>query len=164
MKAWNAFTVSAGLLSTAIVLVERGFSIQPRLFAAHLLAYMGVVLLPHGLISEVGRWIRNQGTQTVKGGSSQGDTGRRELRHGGAVIGVLERTFIFLLFLMSNASMLAMKDAINSLALIVATKALFRFGEKTTEAKEWYIIGTLLSITSGVLLSWLTLGAIWGEN
>ncbi len=139
----------AGLLSLALLLLFQGAPIvEPRMIASHLLAYLSVLLLPHSLISELGRRIRS-------GGGEEGF-------HGGAVIGVMERSFVFLLFLMSANCLLPVKDALSSLAIVVAAKALFRFDRRTMEA-EWYIIGTFFSLTSGIALSWLSLHMIWGR-
>ncbi|MDK2384106.1 MAG: hypothetical protein QI199_04770 [Candidatus Korarchaeota archaeon] len=138
----------AGLLSLALLLLFQGAPIvEPRMIASHLLAYLSVVLLPHSLISELGRRIQ-------LGGDEEGF-------HGGAMIGLMERSFIFL-FLMSANCLLPVKDALSSLAIVVAAKALFRFNRRTMEA-EWYIIGTFFSLTSGIALSWFSLYMIWGR-
>ncbi len=136
----------AGILSLASLLLMEGMPDVESL-APHLLAYLSVVLLPYYLISEVGSRLHPKNGEDF---------------HGGALIGVLERSFIFLLFLMSANCTLPVKDALNSLAMVIAAKALFRFSEKTVEA-EWYIVGTFLSLTSGVALSWLSLYVIWGR-
>ncbi len=139
----------AGLLSLALLLLfQRAPSVEPKIIASHLLAYLSVVLLPYSSISELGRKIR----------PGVGEEGF----HGGAIIGLMERSFIFLLFLMSANCLLPVKDALSSLAMIVAAKALFRFSRRTMEA-EWYIIGTFFSLTSGIALSWLSLYVIWGR-
>ncbi len=152
----GALVISAGLLPLVLLLWMEGIpSVQPRLLVAHLLAYLTVVVLPYGVISEVGNRLS---TQRNGVGENEG----RGRFHGGALIGVLERSFIFVLFLMTANHLLPLKDALGSLAMIIAAKALFRFSERTTEA-EWYIIGTFLSITSGVALSWFTLYVIWGR-
>lgn len=159
----GALVISAGLLPLVLLLWMEGIpSVQPRLLVAHLLAYLTVVLLPYGIISEVGNRLSTQ-RNGVGESEGRGDEERGKGRfHGGALIGVLERSFIFVLFLMTANHLLPLKDALGSLAMIIAAKALFRFSERTTEA-EWYIIGTFLSITSGVALSWFTLYVIWGR-
>ncbi|GEM_PF-2913516 len=148
-RVGEALILLSGFISLVILFLLQGTpGVETGMFASHLLAYLSVVLLPYSLISELGRRIR-------PGGGEGGF-------HGGAMIGVMERSFIFLLFLMSANCLLPVKDALSSLAMIVAAKALFRFSERTVEA-EWYIIGTFFSLTSGIALSWLSLYVIWGR-
>lgn len=142
--------------------------VEPRLVVTHLLAYLTVILLPCGLISQVGEWLTPSRVGEGNGDSASGKKceERDGVRgkggfHAGALIGALERTLIFILFLMTANRMLPLKDALGSLTLVIAAKALFRFSERTEEA-EWYIVGTFLSLTSGVALSWFTLHLIWG--
>ncbi len=162
-RVQGALVILAGLLPMVLLLWIEGIpSVQPKLLVTHLLAYLTVVLLPYSIISEVGNRLSSQ-RDGMRENERREDEGREKGRfHGGALIGVLERSFIFVLFLMTATHLLPLKDALGSLALIIAAKALFRFNERTTEA-EWYIIGTFLSITSGVALSWFTLHVIWGS-
>ncbi len=133
-----------------------------RLAIIHLLAYLTVILLPYGLISKVGKWLTPKRIKEDEGEGDNEGTGEKGEFHAGALIGALERSLIFILFLMTTSQLLPLKDALGSLTLIIAAKALFRFSERTEEA-EWYIVGTFLSITSGVALSCLTLHLIRGS-
>ncbi len=167
--------LSLGIISLALLILiqmERFESlwanIMPEL-AAYLLAYLSVILIPYSLIAMVSRVIYHpSGDRSSSEQSNRSDRQQSRQKqspdefHGGAIIGASERSLIFLLFLMSATCILPVKDALGSLAVIIAAKAIFRFNSKTEEA-EWYIIGTLLSLIMGVALSWLSLYLIWGR-
>jgi len=79
------------------------------------------------------------------------------LKGAGQYIGYIERSLIFSTFLLtyfsSSENYLALLGA---LSLIIAGKGLFRFSSTSERpCAEWYILGTFLSITLAVFLSWL---------
>jgi hypothetical protein len=83
---------------------------------------------------------------------------RRGLTGGGQVIGMLERSLIFLFVLLGSEA---------AVGFLIAAKSIFRFGElrdaRNRMEAEYIIIGTLASFTWGILGSWLTgyaLGAL----
>ncbi len=141
-------TISGGRIGVLSPLVP--------LIVPNFLAYLSVTLIPMAFIS----WIFSllYPDDNVNG---SGKRASKEI-HGGALIGFLERTLIFLLLLISSSCIIPVKDAIGSLAIIIAAKAIFRFQGKSQEA-EWYITGTFLSLTSGLALSWFSLYLIWGR-
>jgi hypothetical protein len=73
------------------------------------------------------------------------------LKQGGATIGNLERTLIFLLILIGQPG---------AIGFLVAAKSILRFEEaKKQELAEYVLIGTLLSFTLAIALTYLTLTA-----
>ena len=77
---------------------------------------------------------------------------------GGYLIGYTERSLIFLSFMINyydNA--LSYASILSFLSVIVAGKAIFRYSSKETDDRscaDWYILGTLMSITMALALSW----------
>ena len=70
------------------------------------------------------------------------------LKRAGAVIGILERTFVLTLVLIGEYS---------SIALIFTAKSIARFEElKDRKFAEYYLIGTLASILCALLVGILT--------
>lgn len=73
----------------------------------------------------------------------------RGLRGGGRLIGWLERSLIFLLFLIGQPG---------GIGFLVAAKSILRFEETKREAiGEYVLIGTLFSFTLAILFSHLTI-------
>jgi len=73
------------------------------------------------------------------------------LKRGGECIGNLERTLIFLLILIGQPG---------AIGFLVAAKSILRFEEaKKQKLAEYVLIGTLLSFTLAMALSYLTLQA-----
>lgn len=71
---------------------------------------------------------------------------RKEIARG-RLIGILERTLVFLL---------TVNDAVSALGLIIAAKALTRFKDlDEREFAEYVLIGTLLSMSSAVAIGFL---------
>ncbi|MGY5872724.1 MAG: hypothetical protein RTV72_10800 [Candidatus Thorarchaeota archaeon] len=77
---------------------------------------------------------------------------------GGYLIGYTERSLIFLSFLINfYDSTLSYASILSFLSVIVAGKAIFRYSSKNTDDRscaDWYILGTLMSITMALALSW----------
>ncbi len=77
---------------------------------------------------------------------------------GGYLIGLTERSLIFLSFLISyydNA--ISYSSILGFLSFVVAAKAIFRYSSRDSGNRacaDWYILGTLLSITMGLGVSW----------
>ncbi len=77
---------------------------------------------------------------------------------GGYLIGYTERSLLFLSFMISyydNA--LSYASILSFLSVIVAGKAIFRYSSKETDDRscaDWYILGTLMSITMALALAW----------
>ncbi|MFX1483944.1 MAG: hypothetical protein ACFFCP_12255 [Promethearchaeota archaeon] len=80
------------------------------------------------------------------------------LRHGGYLIGCVERSLIFLALLITYYdSSLSFAAVLSFLSVIVAGKAIFRYSSKATDDRacaDWYILGTLMSITLALALTW----------
>lgn len=73
------------------------------------------------------------------------------LKQGGACIGALERTLIFQLILIGQPG---------AIGFLVAAKSILRFEEaKKQKLAEYVLIGTLLSFTLAISLTYLTLKA-----
>lgn len=75
---------------------------------------------------------------------------REGLRHGGQVIGQLERALIFFFVLIGSPE---------AVAFLIAAKSIFRFGELTKHSRneaEYILIGTLMSFGWGLLIAWFT--------
>jgi len=74
------------------------------------------------------------------------------LRSGGKLIGQLERTLIFLLMVIGQPA---------GIGFLVAAKSILRFEEaKKQQLAEYVLIGTLLSFSLAIALSYLTIKAI----
>lgn len=75
----------------------------------------------------------------------------RGLRSGGSVIGQLERSLIFIFILIGQPE---------GIGFLIAAKSIFRFGEikepKHRREAEYIIIGTLMSFSYGILISYAT--------
>lgn len=74
------------------------------------------------------------------------------LKSGGKLIGQLERTLIFLLMIIGQAA---------GIGFLVAAKSILRFEEaKKQQLAEYVLIGTLLSFSLAIALSFLTIKAV----
>jgi len=86
----------------------------------------------------------------------------RGLEEAGRVIGIAERTLIYVFICAGSAT---------AIGLLIAAKSILRFGDVTGEARkhaEYVIIGTLVSFALAVPLSYLfawmafdVIGGIW---
>jgi hypothetical protein len=80
------------------------------------------------------------------------------LRYGGSLIGFAERSLIFLAVTIAYFdNTLTYTSILSFLSVIVAGKAIFRYSGKDTSNRacaDWYILGTLMSITMGLALTW----------
>ena len=84
--------------------------------------------------------------------SATPDTGDQGIPEGGAWIGLLERTLIFILVLV---------DQFGAIGFLIAAKSILRFQyAKERSHSEIVIIGTLASFTWAILFAWLTAQAI----
>ena len=94
------------------------------------------------------------------GEGSGGDIGIRcgGLPSGGYLIGYTERSLIFLsLMIAYYDSALSYVSILSFLSVIVAGKAIFRYSSKESSDRacaDWYILGTLMSISMALALSW----------
>ena len=79
----------------------------------------------------------------------------RGFTRGGRLIGQLERALVFLLVATGNLA---------AVGFLVAAKSVFRFGEVKDAGQrkeaEYILIGTLMSFTWAVFVSWLTTAAL----
>lgn len=77
---------------------------------------------------------------------------------GGYLIGYTERSLIYLSFMIHYYdNVLSYASILSFLSVIVAGKAIFRYSSKETDDRscaDWYILGTLMSITMALALSW----------
>jgi len=73
------------------------------------------------------------------------------IKEGGRIIGILERSLIFLFILVDYPA---------GIGFLIAAKSVFRFGELTSPDRriqaEYIIIGTLLSVLFGAIAAYLT--------
>ena len=80
------------------------------------------------------------------------------LQYGGVLIGYAERSLIFLAVVMAYFDgALSYTSILSFLSVIVAGKAIFRYSSKETNDRacaDWYILGTLVSITMALALAW----------
>lgn len=80
------------------------------------------------------------------------------LQYGGYLIGYVERSLIFLAIVIAYFdSALSYTSILSFLSVIVAGKAIFRYSSKETNDRacaDWYILGTLMSITMALALTW----------
>lgn len=80
------------------------------------------------------------------------------LKYGGYLIGYTERSLIYLAIVIAYFDTALSYTAILSfLSVIVAGKAIFRYSSKETNNRacaDWYILGTLMSITMALALAW----------
>lgn len=114
-------------------------------------AYLLVLILPGLLIDLVFGWI-GQGINEDIASKCGG------LQYGGYLIGYAERSLIFLAVVMAYFdSALSYASILSFLSVIVAGKAIFRYSSKETNDRacvDWYILGTLMSITMALALTW----------
>ncbi len=80
------------------------------------------------------------------------------LRYGGYLIGCVERSLIFLTIVIAYFdSALSYSSILSFLSIVIAGKAIFRYSSKETNDRscaDWYILGTFMSITMALALSW----------
>ena len=80
------------------------------------------------------------------------------LKHGGYLIGYAERSLIFLAVVIAYYdAALTYASILSFLSVIVAGKAIFRYSSRGTDDRacaDWYILGTLMSITMALALTW----------
>ncbi|MFW9890326.1 MAG: hypothetical protein ACFFER_19270 [Candidatus Thorarchaeota archaeon] len=80
------------------------------------------------------------------------------LKHGGYLIGYAERSLIFLAVIIAYYdTALTYASILSFLSVIVAGKAIFRYSSRGTDDRacaDWYILGTLMSITMALALTW----------
>jgi len=83
--------------------------------------------------------------------NQQGKLLNRGLKNGGNMIGQLERSLIFIFILIGYPE---------GIGFLIAAKSIFRFGEikepKHRREAEYIIIGTLMSFSYGILISYAT--------
>jgi len=83
--------------------------------------------------------------------NQQGELLNRGLKNGGNMIGQLERGLMFIFVLIGHTE---------GLGFLIAAKSIFRFGEikepKYRWEAEYIIIGTLMSFSYGILISYAT--------
>jgi hypothetical protein len=147
----------SGLLMTvlsAIALFLIGiFPISPPYaeFFTILFGYLLALFLPGLLIDLVFGWV-GRGLEEDIASKCGG------LRYGGYLIGYTERSLIFLAVVISYYdSALSYASILSFLSVIVAGKAIFRYSSKETNNRacaDWYILGTLMSITLALALTW----------
>jgi len=118
----------------------------------------GLILTTHVGGVLVGIWVQpylgDMTKQKPEGGKpilAAGNESQRGLAKGGRSIGRWERGLIFFLVMIGKPE---------AVAFLVAAKSIFRFGElnnRENRAEAEYItIGTLMSFTWGLVVSWLT--------
>ncbi len=80
------------------------------------------------------------------------------LRYGGYLIGYTERGLIYLAFMIAYfEDTISFVSVLSFLSVIVAGKAIFRYSSRGTDDRacaDWYILGTLMSITMALALTW----------
>jgi hypothetical protein len=115
------------------------------------LAYLLALFLPGLVIDLVFGWMG----QGIEGGIAAKCGG---LEHGGYIIGYVERSLIFLAIVIAYFEPgLSYASILSFLSVIVAGKAIFRYSSKVSEDRacaDWYILGTLMSITMALALTW----------
>jgi len=133
-----------GLLGgIAWVLSDSGITLTPNPGYAVLVWVAGFVAVTRGAgfaVSKVAKQLTEINGLEIDG-----------LQHGGACIGTLERTLIFLLILIGQPG---------AIGFLVAAKSILRFEEaKKQKLAEYVLIGTLLSFTLAISLTFLTMKA-----
>lgn len=117
------------------------------------MAWVSTLTLPSALISALSLILESEEVREKCMG----------LPAGGRVIGYLERSLIFSMFLMAKIEDIPLEDAINALGLLVAGKAIFRFSRvEERVCADWYIIGTFSSLLAGIIESWLLISLVVG--
>jgi len=80
------------------------------------------------------------------------------LHSGGCLIGFMERSLIFVAIMIAYYdSSLSYTAILSFLSVIVAGKAIFRYSSKDTGDRacaDWYILGTFMSITMALTMTW----------
>ncbi len=116
-----------------------------------LLAWLSTMMLPSAAISALSLVLGGEGIREKCGG----------LPAGGRIIGYLERSVVFSVFLISKIEGIPLKDVMNVLGLLVAGKAIFRFSRAEERVcADWHIIGTFSSLLAGTVMSWLLLSLL----
>ncbi|MDF3128232.1 DUF3307 domain-containing protein [Kiritimatiellaeota bacterium B1221] len=125
-------------------LSEAGITLTPDPWYEGLVWISGFVLVTKGAgfaVAKVAQALVEENGLVVKG-----------LKHGGACIGNLERSLIFLLILIGQPG---------AIGFLVAAKSILRFEEaKKQELAEYVLIGTLLSFTLAIASTFLTMMAV----
>lgn len=116
-----------------------------------LFGYLLALFLPGLVIDLVFGWLG----QGIEGGIASKCGG---LQHGGYLIGYIERSLIVLAVVISYfESALSYTSILSFLSVIIAGKAIFRYSGRATDDRacaDWYILGTLMSITMALALIW----------
>lgn len=142
-----------GLLLTIISITALYIStfVEMQVLYRHLViissGYLLTLCLPGLLIDLIFTWLGEDIASKCGG-----------LRHGGYLIGCVERSLIFLALLITYYdSSLSFASVLSFLSVIVAGKAIFRYSSGGTDDRacaDWYILGTLMSITLALGLTW----------
>ncbi|TFG06715.1 hypothetical protein EU538_09845 [Candidatus Thorarchaeota archaeon] len=123
-----------------------------REFITIIAAYLLSLVLPGLLIDLVFAWLGNRAGEDIAGKCGG-------LRYGGYLIGYVERSLIFLAVLIAQYDPdLSFASVLSFLSVIVAAKAIFRYSNRETENRacgDWYILGTLMSITMALAFTWI---------
>jgi hypothetical protein len=111
------------------------------------MVWKGLILLGgYGLTVFGAGWLINP---VIKRMIRKNNLSIRGLRGGGRLIGWLERSLIFLLFIIGQPG---------GIGFLVAAKSILRFEESKREAiGEYVLIGTLFSFTLAILFTHLTI-------
>ncbi|KXH76210.1 MAG: hypothetical protein AM326_03235 [Candidatus Thorarchaeota archaeon SMTZ-45] len=146
-----------GLLMTAISSVALYLIVVfpvPSLYTEFftiLFGYLLAMFLPGLLIDLVFGWVGRGLAEDIA--SKCGG-----LKYGGYLIGYAERSLIFLAVLIAYFdSALSYASILSFLSVIVAGKAIFRYSSRDTNDRacaDWYILGTIMSITMALALTW----------
>lgn len=151
--SWAAAYSPGGLTGIWSVVFGRGYLVALAFLSGAILAvYVGsfiVELAFEALGYEI------QGLSGEERPGERGDLPETGLPEGGRVIGYLERSLILIFILAGYPA---------GIGFLIAAKSVFRFGELTDSSRrsqaEYIIIGTLLSILFGTVVSYLTAEAI----
>jgi hypothetical protein len=116
-----------------------------------LFGYLLAMFLPGLLIDLVFGWVGRGAGEDIA--SKCGG-----LKYGGYLIGYAERSLIFLAVVISYYdAALSYASILSFLSVIVAGKAIFRYSSRDTNDRacaDWYILGTIMSITMALALTW----------
>ncbi|MFO7837687.1 MAG: hypothetical protein R6V83_13675 [Candidatus Thorarchaeota archaeon] len=140
------------LISAAVLFIVRVFSTAPLYepFLDLVFIYLLTLSLPGTLIDFMFSQLESGKDIARKCGG---------LKAGGYLIGYTERTLVYLAFLIAYYDAeLSFSSILSFLSVIVAAKAIFRYSSRDTtyrECADWYILGTLMSITMGLAFSWM---------
>ncbi|MFX0056316.1 MAG: hypothetical protein ACFFAX_14105 [Promethearchaeota archaeon] len=141
------------LVSIIALYLIRVFPIPPLYseFSTILFGYLLALFLPGLLIDLVFSGIGKEAGEDIA--SKCGG-----LRYGGYLIGYAERSLIFLAVVIAYFdAALTYASILSFLSVIVAGKAIFRYSSRGTDDRacaDWYILGTLMSITMALALTW----------